>query len=483
MSGSVLYAQEVDAEKAVLGAMLVNSAAVATVIGSVQLTVEEFAFDRNREVYASICGLHGRGVPIEEGLVVADLKDLGALDRAGGQHYVSELAATVPAAGNAKHYADIVRRRAIERRQGEVAADLLNGGDRAAAMEQLAALERASVAESSWKPVDLGDALAGRAESPPIILERSDGHALLYQGRLHQVAAEPEAGKSWFAVAAACEVIAVGGLVAYWDFEATAPEMVARLRSLGLSDESIRDRFIYVQPHEPIVPADLDDVLERSPALAIVDGVTEAMTIHGLSLNDNEDVAKWLETLPRPAMRSGAATVLVDHVVKDKEARNRYAIGAQHKLAGVHVAYSLEVVEPFGRGKQGVVRVKVQKDRPGHVRTLEVGGGGDVAMMRLSSDPATGRVAVDFDPPSDFGGGDGATFRPTRLMQRVSEGVEEEPGLTMSAIRRIKGKNGALDQAVKVLIEEGYIERRPEGQALRHYQLKPFTEPEPEAPW
>ena len=46
----------------------------------------------------------------------------------------------------------------------------------------------------------------------------------------------------------------------------------------------------------------------------------------------------------RPIAAAGAAVVLIDHVAKDKEKRGRYAIGAQHKLAGVAVAYGIEVL-------------------------------------------------------------------------------------------------------------------------------------------
>ena len=38
------------------------------------------------------------------------------LDEAGGKHYVSELAAKVPAAGNARHYAEIVQQNSLLRR-------------------------------------------------------------------------------------------------------------------------------------------------------------------------------------------------------------------------------------------------------------------------------------------------------------------------------------------------------------------------------
>ena len=101
-----------------------------------------------------------------------------------------------------------------------------------------------------------------------------------------------------------------------------------------------------------------------APYFAVIDGVTEALTIFGLDLNDNADSARWYQQLPRPIVRRGAAVLLIDHVTKDREGRGRFAIGAQHKLAGVDVAYGVEVVEPFGGGRDGLVKVTVAKDRP-----------------------------------------------------------------------------------------------------------------------
>jgi hypothetical protein len=85
-------------------------------------------------------------------------------------------------------------------------------------------------------------------------------------------------------------------------------------------------------------------------------------------------------------------------VVKDTEGRRRHAIGAQHKLAGVDVAYALAVVEPFGRGREGLVKVKVAKDRPGYVRLRATDG--RVAELRLRSHDH-GRVTIDVEVPGD----------------------------------------------------------------------------------
>lgn len=329
---------------------------------------------------------------------------------------------------------------------------------------------------SSWQPVPMGTVLDGDLRVPePTILARSDGPNLLYPSRIHQLSAEPEAGKGWLACKIVAEVLTAGGLAGYIDFEDEAATMVERQLALGVDPQAIRERLIYVRPDEPMTGqgrAHVDAMLERKPAVVVIDGVTEVLTLHGLDMGDNADIARWLELLPRPVQRTGAAVVLIDHVVKDRESRGRYAIGGQHKLAGIDVAYGLEVVEPFGRGRDGLVKVTVHKDRPGHVRTHAEGG--QIAVMRLSSDAGTGAVAVELDPP-DLTGDDGE-FRPTVLMQRISESVEVNPGLVTRDIRSLGGNGRALDQALRILIAEGYISAEKDGRARRHTSVRPYRQ-------
>jgi AAA domain len=323
---------------------------------------------------------------------------------------------------------------------------------------------------SSWTPVDLG-AIEATEQPPPTLLPRTDDRCLLYEGKVAEVAAPPESCKGWLAVLAATEPLLAGHPIIYVDFESSAGELVERLRAVGVPDERIAAQVSYFGPHEPLTyanRADLDAALAREPALVVIDGVTEALTIHGLDLNDNADVARWLELLPRPAARSGAAVLMIDHVTKDREARGAYSLGAGHKLAGVAVAYSLTVIEPFGRGRVGVVKVKVRKDRPGHVRAHA--DGDDVGTMRLASDPTTGAVSVVIEPPTQE-----RRFRPTVLMERLSAAIEATPGMGKREVRdAVPGKSAAKDEALRLLIAEGWVRVDRNGSAQRHHPERPY---------
>jgi hypothetical protein len=329
----------------------------------------------------------------------------------------------------------------------------------------------ASTEPSTWAAVPLEGIIAGTdTDEPPTILWRNDGHALLYPGRVHALFGEPEACKGWIVVAASAQQLTAGHRVLYVDFEDTAASVVGRLLALGTDPGAVLDRFIYVRPEEPIDERHRHE-LERAAAdasLAILDGVTEALALQGLDLASNSDIATWLELLPRPLARMGAAVLMIDHVVKDRENRGRYAIGAQHKLAGVDCAYSVQVITPFGRGRDGRVKIIVTKDRPGHVRGIA--DEGRVADVRLTS-LTDGAVIVALETGEARTG----SFRPTTLMERVSRAIEAAPGLTKRALRQaVKGKDSAKDLALEILISEGHIDARRDSQATRHHSLKPY---------
>jgi hypothetical protein len=257
---------------------------------------------------------------------------------------------------------------------------------------------------TTWAAIPLDPVLNGdHSEMPPSMLARTDGRCLLYGGRVHAFHAEPEALKTWLALAACAECLRASERVGYIDFEDSATSIVQRLLSLGVDREEIAYGLAYIRPDEPLADAalrDLDVALEPARSLVIVDGVTEAFSRQGLNPLDNSDIATWLDVLPRRLVRSGAAVVLLDHVVKDKESRGRFAIGGQHKLAGIDVAYSLKVIEPFARGKDGAVAIRVEKDRPGRVR--EFAKDAQVATLRAISKP-NGVVRIKLEPPEHGG--------------------------------------------------------------------------------
>ena len=72
------------------------------------------------------------------------------------------------------------------------------------------------------------------------------------------------------------------------------------------------------------------------PTLVILDGVTEAMSALGLDPERGTDVANFYGAMPLWFAGTGAAVVMLDHVVKNTTTRGRWATGSQHKISGSH---------------------------------------------------------------------------------------------------------------------------------------------------
>jgi predicted ATP-dependent serine protease len=138
--------------------------------------------------------------------------------------------------------------------------------------------------ERSWQPVDLSAILAGTYAPPkPVVGRRSDGIGLFYPAKVHTVASASEAGKTWLLLAAVFDEIKAGNHGVYIDFEDSEEGIVGRLLTLGLSADAIRDQFHYIRPTQPVsAPVHLTDLFETvetyQPTLAVIDGITEAMT-------------------------------------------------------------------------------------------------------------------------------------------------------------------------------------------------------------
>ncbi|MGN6276443.1 MAG: replicative DNA helicase [Solirubrobacterales bacterium] len=108
--------QNIEAEESVLGAMLVAEPTLTRVIDEVKLHREDFYLDKHKAIFEVVHDLYAASKPVDELSVSEALTQRNEIEEAGGRHYVSELAAKVPAAANAKHYAEIVQQNSLLRR-------------------------------------------------------------------------------------------------------------------------------------------------------------------------------------------------------------------------------------------------------------------------------------------------------------------------------------------------------------------------------
>ena len=111
--GAYVPPHDLDAERAVIGAMLVSEAAVS-VVGEM-LAAEDFYSETHRVLYGAMMRLYAKGEPIDQLTLSDELRSVGEFDRIGGRQYVFRLVESVPTAANAARYAEIVRGKALLR--------------------------------------------------------------------------------------------------------------------------------------------------------------------------------------------------------------------------------------------------------------------------------------------------------------------------------------------------------------------------------
>src|SRR3982750_3607111 len=380
---------DLGAEAALLGAILLRADVTADGI-----TAADFYKPAHGHVFEALAKLRANGQPTDLVTVADELARGGLLDVVGGRAFLVELANGCPATSNAETYAGIIAKHARHRRalaEAGAALEALWNDDPAEAADKASAVVALAQGQAlhgsrqatSWRPIDLKDALEGVGVPPPELLPRDDGLCLLYRGRVHWFQGEAESLKSWAAQLATALVLKSGQSALYIDYEDEQNSVVERLLALMVPKGMISSGLVYIRPDEPLMDsrgrltaaaADLADVVKgQAFELAVIDGVTEAMTREDLSLIDNADVVRWLERLPRLLSKSGPAVVCLDHLSRAGADDGRHAIGGIHKTNGTDgVVYSFSPVLPLGRATSravtGKTLIKVRKDRPGYIR-------------------------------------------------------------------------------------------------------------------
>ena len=106
----------IEAEASVLGAILLSDKTMYGLVIEDALVPEDFYREQHRVVYTAMREAYDEGEPIDALTVTERLRQRGRLEEAGGEAGVAALAGSVPAAGNLRHYAQIVKENALMRR-------------------------------------------------------------------------------------------------------------------------------------------------------------------------------------------------------------------------------------------------------------------------------------------------------------------------------------------------------------------------------
>ncbi len=122
-----------EAEQALLGAVLINPACYTRVSGIVR--PDSFYIPQHKAIFGAIANLDYLNQKIDPLLVLEELKQNGTYDEAAGKNYLAQLAQSVPSVENVESYARIIKEKYYLRTLMEAAEEMLKN----AANEELSA--------------------------------------------------------------------------------------------------------------------------------------------------------------------------------------------------------------------------------------------------------------------------------------------------------------------------------------------------------
>lgn len=125
-TGTRVPPQNIEAERALLGSIMLKADAMYE--ASETITADSFYVEKHRATYRAMLDLSNSGSPIDLLSVANRLKEMGDLDKVGGNAYLAELVGTVPSAANLKYYAEIVQKKSMMRNLIDAAGEIAEIG-------------------------------------------------------------------------------------------------------------------------------------------------------------------------------------------------------------------------------------------------------------------------------------------------------------------------------------------------------------------
>jgi replicative DNA helicase len=240
--------QNLEAEQAILGAVLLDKSALYAV--TERLVPEDFYRASHQKIFSAMLELAERHEPIDLITITAELQDRKELDEIGGVSYLSDLANAVPTSANADYYAQIVEEKAVLRRLIRVATQIASSGYTAAedVDELIGDAEKKILELSSRKTkgdfIPIKDVLMETFEKIEYLYNSRGGTSGIPSGYsdldrmtsgfqrsdLIILAARPSVGKTAFALNVAQNVaIRAKETVAIFSLEMSAAQLVQRM--------------------------------------------------------------------------------------------------------------------------------------------------------------------------------------------------------------------------------------------------------------
>lgn len=334
MIGDVRIPSNLEAERAVLGAILIHNDTMDTAAALLQPT--SFYRRAHQQIFAAMLDLHNARTAIDFTLLTNRLTQKQELDDVGGPAYLADLTSGLPHSANVDHYAAIVREKATLRDLQMVGSKLMAAASAAEApaldvlaeadhaLMQLAAdhvsgdLMPGSALMHALYPV-LEEAYKNKRQITGLQTSWRDLDELtlgLHPGTLVYLAGRTSQGKSALCLNIASDIALQGHTVAYFSIEDSREQIAMRLAAAqsGVSLFRMRSGYLVDRDWDPIARAMADIgnskiFIDDTPRMSVQELRAKSrrlQSVHGLALI----VVDYVQMMHAPGKHQNRASEL-----------------------------------------------------------------------------------------------------------------------------------------------------------------------------
>ncbi len=435
-----------DAEKAVLGAILIENSSIHDVLEI--LLSDDFYKDAHRKIFQSMIDLEQKSEPIDVLTLYEFLKSKGnLLEEVGGSAYLTYLTELVPSTVNVSHYARLVKDKSILRNIVLTATEIAQTGydDKVEAEQFLDQAEKAilEIAQSKIKPgfynskelsqqaLELIESLHSKKELITGVstgFEKLDSMTSgLQASDLIIIAARPGLGKTSFSLNIASNAVLNHGMtVGMFSLEMSKEQLMLRLLSMKskVNFSNIRSGYIKNDDLEKLVEAaehysKSNLYIDDSPALTVIEVRAKArrqkrehgldllivdylQLMRGLGRNENREreIAEISGSLKALAKELSIPVIGISQLSRQTETRSdrrpqladlRESGAIEQDADVVMFIHRADAYKKDPEEKDGIAELIIGKQRNGPVGSIKL------AFLEGVGVPSFENLAPDFD--------------------------------------------------------------------------------------
>ncbi len=417
--------QNIEAEQSVLGAVLLDNEAIATVIE--QLLPNDFYKDSHKKIFIAMLDLYEKNEPIDLITLTEQLSRKEQLEDIGGASYLSSIVNLVPTSANARYHAKIVKEKAILRNlittateiittcydaEGDV-HELLDGAETKifSISEKMVRSSYVHVKSVLKDTIELVDRLYNKKELitglPTGFMDLDEATTGFHKGDLIVIGARPGMGKTAFCLNIVTHIgQEVKAPIAVFSLEMTKEQIVLRMlcSEAEVDSKAVRSGYHSKEDYRKLVnaagrladaPIYIDDTFnsildikakarrlkaEHGLGLVVVDYLQLMSGVNTFAAREQviSDISRSLKALAKDLE---VPVIVISQLNRSCEQRgeNKRPIIADLRESGA-IEQDADIIlflyrDDYYRtkdAKEGVAELNIAKQRNGPIKTIEL---------------------------------------------------------------------------------------------------------------